>query len=96
MEPAVLIIVLSMPLYLTAFILYVIRGIRGPTVFDSVIAIDAMCYDIAAFMAVLAVYFQTPLLLGSAVLMALWAYLLDLVVARYYDKPVERRGRDAA
>jgi len=83
-----LIIIVSMPLYLTAFILYLVRGIKGPTIFDSVIAIDAMCYDIAAFMVVLSVYFQTYLLLGVAVLMALWAYMLDVIIARYYVKEV--------
>jgi len=85
--PALTIIVASMPLYLAAFFLYVIRGIKGPTVFDSTVAIDAMCYDMVAFMIILAVYFGTPLLLGAAILMALWAYILDVVIARYHSRP---------
>ena len=79
-----IVILASMPLYLAAFVLYLVRGVRGPTVFDSVIAIDAMCYDIAAFMVVLSVYFKTYLLLGIAILMALWAYMLDVIIARYF------------
>ena len=92
LTPWMLIILASMPLYIAAFILYVIRGIRGPTVFDSVISIDAMCYDVAAFMVILSIYFQSYLLLGSAILLALWAYILDLVIARYYDKAEPVRG----
>ncbi len=80
------IIVTAIPLYIVAFILYVIRGIRGPTVFDSVISIDAMCYDVAAFMVILSVYYSSYVLLGIAILLALWAYMLDIVIARYYEK----------
>ncbi len=83
---ATLFIVLSMPLYIVAFVLYLIRGVKGPTVFDTTIAIDAMCYDVAAFMVILAVYFNSYLLLSISILMALWAYILDVVVARYYER----------
>ncbi len=87
MEELVLnIIVYAMPLYILAFILYVIRGVRGPTVFDSAVSIDAMCYDIAAFMVILSIYLSSYLMLGIAVLMALWAYILDIVIARYFEK----------
>lgn len=86
MEELVLnIVVYAMPLYILAFILYLIRGVRGPTVFDSVISIDAMCYDIAAFMVILSIYLSSYLMLGIAVLMALWAYILDIVIARYLE-----------
>ncbi len=90
-----LLITLSMPLYIVAFILYVIRGVKGPTVFDSTISIDALCYDVAAFMVILSVYFRSYLLLGAAILMALWAYILDVVIARYYDRfePVDKDKR---
>jgi len=79
------IVVYAMPLYILAFILYLIRGVRGPTVFDSVISIDAMCYDIAAFMVILSIYLSSYLMLGIAVLMALWAYILDIVISRYFE-----------
>lgn len=82
-----LIIIVSLPLYIVAFILYALRGARGPTIFDSTIAIDALCYDVAAFMVILSIYFRSYLLLGSGILMALWAYILDVVIARYYEKP---------
>ena len=86
MEELVLnIVVYAMPLYILAFILYLIRGVRGPTVFDSVISIDAMCYDIAAFMVILSIYLSSYLMLGIAVLMALWAYILDIVISRYFE-----------
>ncbi len=92
MIPAIVIwlLVFAMPLYIFAFILYVVRGLRGPTVFDSVISVDAMCYDIAAFMVVLSIYYSSYFLLGIAVLLALWAYMLDVVIARYYEKKTTR------
>ncbi len=75
-------------MYIVAFILYALRGIRGPTIFDSTISIDALCYDVTAFMVILSVYFRSYILLGSGILMALWAYILDIVIARYYEKEV--------
>ncbi len=43
---ATLFIVVSITLYLIAFALYVVRGIKGPTVFDSVTARVPMTYYI--------------------------------------------------
>ncbi len=79
-------IIVSIPLYIVAFILYAVRGFKGPTVFDSTISIDALCYDVSAFMVILSVYFRSYLLLGAGILLALWAYILDVVIARYYDR----------
>lgn len=74
------------PLYMVAFILYTIRAIRGPTVPDMILAVDCMSFDIAAFMAILAVYFKSTYLISGAITLALWAYLLDIYIASHLTK----------
>jgi len=75
-----------LPLYVTAFILYTVRAIKGPTVPDIILAVDCMSFDIAAFMAILAVYFKSTYLTTGAIILALWAYLLDVYVANHLTK----------
>jgi len=74
------------PLYITAFILYTIRAIKGPTVPDMILAVDCMSFDIAAFMAILALYFKSTYLITGAITLALWAYLLDVYIANHLTK----------
>ncbi|EEB72956.1 Subunit MbhB of mbhHM(K+L)NJBCD(E+F)GAH'-encoded membrane-bound energy-converting [Ni,Fe]-hydrogenase (Na+/H+ antiporter module subunit) [Thermococcus sp. AM4] len=74
------------PLYIAAFILYTIRAIKGPTVPDMILAVDCMSFDIAAFMAILAVYFRSIYLISGAITLALWAYLLDVYIANHLTK----------
>ncbi|MET1160187.1 MAG: monovalent cation/H+ antiporter complex subunit F [Thermoprotei archaeon] len=74
------------PIYLSAFVIYTIRAVRGPTIADSVLAIDCLAYDLAVFLAVLAVYFKSAFLVSSAIVLALWAYLLDIYIAKYLVK----------
>jgi len=75
-----------LPLYVTAFILYTVRAVRGPTIPDIILAVDCMSFDIAAFMAILAVYFKSTYLITGAIILALWAYLLDVYVANHLTK----------
>ncbi len=72
------------PIYLAAFILYAVRALKGPTVLDIILAVDCLSFDIAAFMALLAVYFRSAFLVTGAIILALWAYLLDIYISKYY------------
>ncbi|ANF22475.1 monovalent cation/H+ antiporter complex subunit F [Thermococcus piezophilus] len=74
---------LIIPLYIAAFIIYAVRAFRGPTVVDIILAVDCLSFDVAAFMAILAVYFKSVYLVSGAIILALWAYLLDIYVAKY-------------
>ncbi len=74
------------PIYVVAFILYTIRALRGPTISDQVLAIDAMSYDLAAFLVILSILFREPILIGTAIVLALWIYSLDIYVAKYLEK----------
>jgi len=74
------------PIFLLAFILYIIRAIKGPTISDQVLAIDAMTYDVAAFLVVLSIYLRIPILTATAIVLALWIYALDIYIAKYLEK----------
>ena len=78
-----------LPIYIAAFTLYVVRAVKGPTIPDTVLAIDAMTYDLAAFLAILAILFKIPILIPVAIVLALWVYALDIYVAKYLESKEE-------
>jgi multicomponent Na+:H+ antiporter subunit F len=80
------IILIFLPLYLTAIILYLIRAIKGPTIGDQVLAIDSMTYDLAALLIILGLFFKEPILIVTAIPLALWIYSLDIYIAKYLDR----------
>jgi len=77
-------IMIVFPIYLLAFTLYIIRAVRGPTIPDTVLAIDALSFDIAAFLALLAIIYQSPILIACTIVLALWVYALDIYVSKYF------------
>lgn len=74
---------IGMSLYLVALIMYTLRAVRGPTIPDIVLAIDCLSYDLAVFMAALSLYYKTPLMMAPSIMLALWAYLLDVFVSKH-------------
>jgi len=80
------VILVFLPLYLVAMILYLIRAIKGPTIGDQVLAIDSMTYDLAALLIVLGLFFKEPILIVTAIPLALWIYSLDIYIAKYLDR----------
>ncbi|MFZ8791199.1 MAG: monovalent cation/H+ antiporter complex subunit F [Thermosphaera aggregans] len=80
------VILVFLPLYLVAIILYLIRAIKGPTIGDQVLAIDSMTYDLAALLIVLGLFFKEPILIVTAIPLALWIYSLDIYIAKYLDR----------
>jgi len=86
MESQVTLFILAVfPLYLLSFTLYIIRAIKGPSIPDSVLAIDALSFDIAAFLALLSILYRSPILISCAVVLALWVYALDIYVSKYFE-----------
>lgn len=73
------------PVFIASIVLYTIRLFKGPTVPDMVIAVDAISYDIAVFLAVLSILFKSPILISCAMVLMLWAYALDIYVAKYLE-----------
>ena len=83
-DEVTLFILAVFPIYLFAFTLYIIRAVRGPTIPDTVLAIDALSFDIAAFLALLAIIYQSPILIACTIVLALWVYALDIYVSKYF------------
>ena len=73
------------PLYIVAIVLYAIRVLKGPTVSDRVLAVDALGFDLAAFLTILSVLFKAPIMVTTALVLALWIYALDIYVAKYLE-----------
>lgn len=74
------------PIFIIAFILYIYRALKGPSISDQVLAIDAMTYDVAAFLVILAIYLKIPILVVTAMVLALWVYAFDIYIAKYLEK----------
>lgn len=73
------------PIFVISIILYTIRLLKGPTIPDMVIAVDAISYDVAVFLAVLSILFKSPILISCSMILMLWAYALDIYVAKYLE-----------
>jgi multicomponent Na+:H+ antiporter subunit F len=80
-----LILTILLGLYIISFMLYLVRVLRGPTISDRVLAIDALGYDLAAFMIILSVYLRSPLMAVCGISLALWIYALDIFIAKYLE-----------
>jgi len=76
----------TIPIFIIALVLYLIRILKGPTLPDRVLAIDALTFDLVVFLAVLSIYFKSPILSITGVVLALWAYALDIFVAKYLER----------
>lgn len=83
-QEVTLFIMVVFPVYLLAFTLYIIRAVKGPTIPDTVLAIDALSFDIAAFLALLAIIYRSPILIACTIVLALWVYALDIYVSKYF------------
>lgn len=79
------VLTILIPLYLTSFMLYVVRVLKGPTLPDRVLAVDSLGYDLAAFMVVLSIFLKAPVMVVSGLALALWVYALDIYVAKYLE-----------
>ncbi len=87
LEPLITsIIMYTIPIFILAYILYFIRILKGPTVPDRVLAVDALAFDLVVFLIVLGIYFKSPVLPVVAVVLALWTYAFDIFIAKYLER----------
>lgn len=71
-------------IFLISFSLYIVRILKGPSVVDMALAVDCLAFDLAVFIALLTLYYNTPFLIAGAIILALWAYILDIYIAKYF------------
>jgi multicomponent Na+:H+ antiporter subunit F len=79
---------LIIPVYLIATVLFLIRALKGPTIPDHVLGVDLLSYNLAVLFIILGVFFREPILIITAIPLALWIYALDIYVAKYLEKKV--------
>lgn len=82
METVNMIIDVAIITYLVSATLFLIRMARGPTLFDRVLAIDALSYDLTVFMALIALHTARPIIASPMILLSLWGFALDLYVLK--------------
>lgn len=80
------IIYITIPIFIAAYILYFIRILKGPTVPDRVLAVDCLAFDLVVFLVALGILFKTPVMPAVAIVLALWAYVLDIFIAKYLER----------
>lgn len=80
------IILYVVPIFVLAYILYFIRILKGPTLPDRVLAVDALAFDLVVFLIVLGIYFKSPILPVTGVVLALWTYAFDIFIAKYLER----------
>jgi len=81
-----LMLVSILPIFIVAYILYLVRAIKGPTIADTVLAVDAFFFDVTVFVAVLSLILKQPIMMVIAIVFVLWAYALDIYVAKYLER----------
>jgi len=79
-------ILIVLILYAVAIALFSIIALRGPTIGDQVLAIDAITYATVVLIVLSSIYFKEPTLSVVAIPLALWIYALDIYVAKYLER----------
>ncbi|MCS7110941.1 MAG: monovalent cation/H+ antiporter complex subunit F [Ignisphaera sp.] len=72
-------------IYLMTSVLYIIRLIKGPTVPDRILALDALSYDLSVFIALLALLLRRPIVASGLIALTLWIHALDIYVSKYIE-----------
>lgn len=85
MNVARIVIEVVILIYIGSLFLYIVRLIRGPTLFDKVIAVDAFSYDLMVFMALIAIYTENPYIASPMILVALWTFALDTYISKIVE-----------
>ncbi len=80
------VILFTFPIFIVAYSLYLVRVIKGPTIVDRVLAVDAFFFDVTVFVMALAAYFRLHILAPTAIIFALWGYALDVYVSKYIER----------
>lgn len=71
--------------YIVALLLYIVRLVRGPTIPDRVLALDALSYDLSVLIALIALLLRRPIVSSGLIALTLWIYALDIYVSKYME-----------
>jgi len=61
------------------------RVVAGPTAPDRVVAVDVMVNIVTAMMVLLGVYYQEPIMVDTALLLAFLSFIGTLAISKYLE-----------
>jgi len=76
----------ALPLLSISSILYLLVVYRGPTVSDRVLSADVFFYTSSLFFGIVGLLIGSPIMVACTVVLVLWAYALDIYVAKYLER----------
>ena len=84
------VLVTGLTLYTIAMVIYSYRVLKGPTIADTVLTIDALTVDLIVLFLLLTLYYGSQYLAIAVIPLATWVFILDVIVAKYL---IRRGGR---
>jgi multicomponent Na+:H+ antiporter subunit F len=76
----------ALPLLTTSSVLYLLVVYRGPTISDRVLSADVFFYTSTLFFGIVGLLVGSPIMVACTVVLVLWAYALDIYVAKYLER----------
>jgi multicomponent Na+:H+ antiporter subunit F len=76
----------ALPLLTTSSVLYLLVVYRGPTISDRVLSADVFLYTSTLFFGIVGLLVGSPVMVICTVVLVLWAYALDIYVAKYLER----------
>jgi multicomponent Na+:H+ antiporter subunit F len=87
MTPVELVLVyVALPLLTTSSVLYLLVVYRGPTISDRVLSADVFFFTFTLFFGIVGLLVGSPVMVICTVVLVLWAYALDIYVAKYLER----------
>ena len=87
MDPVELVMsLLVLPILSISYVLYLVVAYRGPTISDRVLAADVFFYSTSILFGIVGILVRSPVMTACTVVLVLWAYALDIYVAKYLER----------
>lgn len=74
------------PVLSISYLLYLVVAYKGPTLSDRVLAADVFFYSMAIIFGVMGILLGSPIMTACTVVLVLWAYALDIYIAKYIER----------
>ncbi|MEM0340297.1 MAG: monovalent cation/H+ antiporter complex subunit F [Acidilobaceae archaeon] len=84
------VLLVSVLVYVISIIVHSYRVFIGPTISDRVLALDCITYAFLALLVVLSLMMRYWLFLHIALIIAVFVFVLDVVVARYLEEDCKK------
>lgn len=78
-------LVVVIVVYTVSALIYIIRLVKGPSIPDRVLALDALSFDLAVFLALFSLLLQKPVMVSGIIPLVLWIHAVDIYVSKYLE-----------